>query len=133
MQHLLSTTLETGSNGSGRPYINENYLLNLLNISSLFKTSGKEVYRMKLNVRAFALTCGIFWGLGLFSITWWLIAFGGVSDDPTFIGRIYLGYRISPLGSIIGLAWASADGFIAGAVFAWLYNRIISRILSTKE
>lgn len=88
---------------------------------------------MKLNVQAFALTCGIIWGIGLFLITWWIIVFGGASGESTLIGRVYLGYRISPLGSIIGLIWAFADGLIAGAIFAWLYNRITSRNSSTKE
>lgn len=77
---------------------------------------------MKLNVKAFALTCGIIWGAGLFLLTWWIIAFEGVTGDVTFIGRLYKGYRISPLGSIIGLIWAFVDGLIGGAVFAWLYN-----------
>lgn len=88
---------------------------------------------MKLNVKAFALTLGIMCGAGLFLITWWIIALGGATDEPTFIGRVYLGYRISPLGSIIGLVWAFVDGLIAGAIFAWLYNRITSRTSSTKE
>ena len=81
---------------------------------------------MKLNVWAFALTCGIMLGFGLFLITWWIILFGGATDDPTFIGRVYLGYRITPVGSIIGMAWAFADGLIGGAIFAWLYNRLIA-------
>ena len=79
---------------------------------------------MKLNVQAFAITFGIVWGVGLFLITWWIIAFGGVNSEPGLIGRVYIGYRISPLGSIIGLAWAFVDGLIVGAIFAWLYNRI---------
>ena len=83
---------------------------------------------MKLNVKAFAFTCGIIWGIGLFLITWWIIVFGGASGESTLIGRVYLGYRISPLGSIIGLIWAFADGLIAGAIFAWLYNQISSRV-----
>jgi hypothetical protein len=87
---------------------------------------------MKLNVQAFALTCGIIWGVGLFFITWWIILFSGATDEAIFISRVYLGYRISPLGSIIGLIWASVDGLIGGAIFAWLYNRITSRISSTK-
>jgi hypothetical protein len=29
---------------------------------------------MRLNVKAFALTFGIIWGLGLFILTWWIIA-----------------------------------------------------------
>jgi len=80
---------------------------------------------MKLNVKAFALTSGLVWGLGLFMLTWWIIAFGGgATGETTLIGRVYLGYRISPVGSIIGLVWAFADGLVCGAVFAWLYNKL---------
>ena len=79
---------------------------------------------MKLNVKAFALTSGLVWGLGLFMLTWWIIAFGGgATGETTLIGRVYLGYRISPVGSLIGLVWAFADGLICGAIFAWLYNK----------
>jgi len=88
---------------------------------------------MKLNVRAFALTCGIIWGIGLFLITWWIILFNGTVDEPTFIGRIYLGYHVTPSGSVLGLLWAFVDGFIGGWIFAWLYNLISSRTSKTKE
>jgi len=82
---------------------------------------------MKLNVKAFALTCGLVWGVALFLLTWWIIAFDGASGDPTFIGSLYRGYNISPVGSIIGLVWAFVDGAIGGAIFAWLYNFIAGR------
>lgn len=88
---------------------------------------------MKLHVRAFALTCGLVWGLGLFILTWWIIAFDGATGDVTFIGRIYRGYKITPMGSFIGLIWAFLDGLIGGAIFAWLYNLIVSRISVKKE
>jgi hypothetical protein len=81
--------------------------------------------KMKLNMKAFALTCGIFWGLGLFFLTWWLIAFDGSTGEPTLIGRVYRGYTISPIGSVLGLVYAFFDGLIGGAVFAWLYNKIV--------
>ena len=87
---------------------------------------------MKLNVKAFALTCGIIWGVGLFVITWWIIAFSGATEVTTFIGRVYLGYRISPAGSVIGLVWAFVDGLIGGAIFAWLYNLIATCTSSPK-
>jgi hypothetical protein len=77
---------------------------------------------MKLNVKALALTCGIIWGLGLFLLTWWIMAFDGATGEITLLGRIYRGYSISPLGSIAGLIWAFVDGWIGGAIFAWLYN-----------
>ncbi len=83
---------------------------------------------MKLNVKAFALTCGLVWGLGLMMLTWWIMLFEGATGDVTFLGRMYRGYNISFTGSIIGLVWAFFDGAIGGAIFAWLYNLIASRI-----
>jgi hypothetical protein len=82
---------------------------------------------MRLDVKAFAITCSLVWGFGLFFLTWWVILFDGATGEPTLIGRLYRGYTISPLGSVIGLVWALADGFVGGLVFAWLYNRIAAR------
>ena len=88
---------------------------------------------MKLNIKAFALASGIWWGVGIFLLTWWIIAFSGASDAPFFLGRIYLGYTISPLGSVIGLVWGFVDALIAGAIFAWLYNVIGSRLFAEAQ
>ena len=85
---------------------------------------------MTFHVKSFALTCGILWGFGLFILTWWIIAFEGATGDPTFIGRLYRGYSISPVGSFIGFAWALVDGLIGGAVFAWFYNWLTNRFSS---
>ena len=82
---------------------------------------------MRLNVKAFALVCGLVWGLGLFLLTWWIIALEGATGDVTIIGRVYRGFNISPTGSVIGLIWALVDGAIGGAIFAWLYNLIAAR------
>jgi len=79
---------------------------------------------MKLNVKAFAFTCALLWGAMLFCITWWIILFDGATGDPTLIGAVYRGYCVSPTGSLIGLAWGLVDGFIGGAMFAWLYNTL---------
>jgi hypothetical protein len=79
---------------------------------------------MKLNVKAFALAFGLLWGFGLLFLTWWIIAFDGATGEITLIGRLYRGYSITPLGSVIGLLWALLDGAVGGAIFAWLYNFI---------
>jgi len=79
---------------------------------------------MKLDVRAFALTSGLLWGVGLFLLTLWIMAFEGATGEVTLIGRVYRGYSISPVGSVVGLVWGLLDGAIGGAVFAWLYNRL---------
>lgn len=77
---------------------------------------------MKLNVKSFSLTSAIFLGLSVFLMTWWIIMFEGVSTDPTVLGRIYRGYKITPLGSLIGLVWGLGDGLVGGAIFAAIYN-----------
>ncbi|MDP6059100.1 MAG: bacteriophage holin, partial [Pirellulaceae bacterium] len=85
---------------------------------------------MKLNVKAMALACGLMWGIGLFSLSWWIIAFDGASEQVTFLGRVYRGYSLTPAGSFFGLLWGFFDGFTGGAIFAWLYNLIAGRAAS---
>ena len=81
---------------------------------------------MQLDVKAFAFACSILWGAVLFLVTWWVIVMDGASGDPTWLSQIYRGYSISPIGSVIGLAWGLLDGLIGGAALAWLYNRFSS-------
>jgi hypothetical protein len=88
---------------------------------------------MRLDIKAFALTFALFWGIALFAVTWWIMAFEGASGDATLVGRVYLGYSISPLGSLVGLVWALVDGLIAGAIFAWLYNTLADRLATGSE
>lgn len=83
---------------------------------------------MKLNVKAFALTTGLVWGLGLLLLTWWIIAWDGPSTAPTWIGRIYRGYTLTAVGSVVGAIWGFFDGLIGGAVFAWVYNVLVARL-----
>ena len=85
---------------------------------------------MRLNVRAFALTCGILWGLALFVLTWWIMAFDGPTGQVTLLGRIYRGYNVSAVGSFIGLVWAFFDGLVGAAIFAWLYNLLVARVFA---
>lgn len=88
---------------------------------------------MKLNVKAFALTCGLIWGLGLFCLTWWIILWDGQISEPNLIARVYRGYAITPLGSLIGLAWALVDGAVGGAIFAWLYNLLAGKFAKAEQ
>lgn len=88
---------------------------------------------MNLNIKACALSFAILWGLGLFLMTWWIIAFDGTSTETTLLSRCYRGYSFTAIGSIIGLAWAFLDGLIGGAIFAWLYNCLHSRFTQTAQ
>jgi len=78
---------------------------------------------MKLNVGAFAITCALVWGLGVFALGWWVILFGGHAGEVVpLLGLMYRGFTFSPVGTFIGLIWALPDGFILGALVAGLYN-----------
>lgn len=76
---------------------------------------------MKFNVGAFALAFGLWWGVGMFIMTWWLIWFGTGAPLPV-LSQVYIGYTVTPVGSLIGLAWGFFCGLICGGIFAWLYN-----------
>ena len=83
---------------------------------------------MKLNIKAFSIACGLFFGVGLLLITWWIILFEGATGEITLIGKVYRGYNLSFAGSIIGFCWALFDGLLGGAVFAWLYNFLVCKL-----
>ena len=56
--------------------------------------------------------------LGLIAMWWdWGTAI------VTTMSSLYIGYDATFLGSIIGAIWAFVDGFIAGVVIAWVYNK----------
>ena len=82
---------------------------------------------MRFNILAFALTFGLWWGVGLFIMTWWILAFGDAAGG-SMIERIYIGYTVTPLGSVVGLAWGFVCGTICGGIFAWLYNALAPRV-----
>ena len=77
-----------------------------------------------MSIRALALTAGIFCAATMFFLAWWLILTGNAEGPPTLFERIYIGYSFTPMGSVIGSAWGFIDWGIAGAIFAWLYNKI---------
>ena len=77
-----------------------------------------------MSIRAFALTAGIFGAATMFFLAWWLILTGNAEGPVTLIEKIYIGYSYTPMGSVIGAIWGFIDFGIAGAIFAWLYNKI---------
>jgi hypothetical protein len=82
---------------------------------------------MRLDIKTFALTCGIVCGFGVFFGTWWIIALDGPQGDMPLLGSVYRGFTVTPIGSVIALVWALIDGLIGGAIFAGLYNKLLPR------
>jgi hypothetical protein len=89
---------------------------------------------MKLNVKAFALAGGIVWGVNWFALTWWMILFKGITYEKiAFISDSYVGFTLSPLGSLVALLYGFIDGFFIGLMIAWVYNKIAPRLRSKEE
>jgi hypothetical protein len=78
---------------------------------------------MRLDGKAFALTCGVFWGVTILFATAWLLLFGFQGHLMQQLDHFYFGYSVSWGGAVIGGIWGFFDGCICGFVFAWLYNR----------
>jgi len=88
---------------------------------------------VKLNIKAFALASGLVWGINWFGVTWWMMVFDGATREVMFLGRIYRGFTLSPIGSLVALLWGFADGFIIGLMVAWIYNKVIPHLQADKE
>jgi|TARA_B100002003_G_scaffold247072_1_gene277914 hypothetical protein len=80
---------------------------------------------MKFNVKATAVTFGLFWGgaifvVGLANLLW--SGYGQAALD--IITSIYPGFHdASSFGQVlIGTLYGLLDGAVGGAIFAWLYN-----------
>lgn len=77
-----------------------------------------------LNVKAFSLTCGIFWSVVLMLVALLTMQTGMGISFVHMVSEIYLGYGPTPAGMAYGAVWGLLDGLICGAVFAWLYNKL---------
>ena len=89
---------------------------------------GRELRRAVARIQAgvLALTCGILGGLGLFLMTVWLVIKGGPEVGPHLglLGQYLVGYSVTWVGSVIGLAYGLVVGGVAGWSVATLYNTI---------
>lgn len=78
---------------------------------------------MRLSVKGLAISCGLVWGAGILLLGL-AGALGWGRALVEVLGSLYIGFRPTVAGSIIGGIWALVDGAIGGAVVAWLYNRL---------
>ncbi len=82
--------------------------------------------RTRLDVLSLALAFGITMAalMFLFGISAWLTGLWGAAVE--MVATVYIGFTPTPLGSVIGGAWALLEGLIFGALVAWLYNVILT-------
>ncbi|MBN2422882.1 bacteriophage holin [Candidatus Woesearchaeota archaeon] len=88
------------------------------------KKSKTISHQKKTSPSKVGLVIGIMWA-GYVFLLGMLAAFFNVGRPiVSLLGSMYLGYNPSFSGSLIGLVWAFLDGFIAGFIGIWLYNKI---------
>ena len=86
------------------------------------------------NAKTLGLVFGLLFGLIIFIATNWLVIKGGyinasgeyvVGPHLQLLSQVFIGYRVSFVGSIIGFGYGFAVGTLAGALFAGIYNKIV--------
>ncbi len=96
----------------------------------------------RLDSVALGLAVGIVCGIGLFFATVILLLKGGDTIGPrlALLQHYLIGYRITWIGSLVGLIDATIVGYVIGHVCAWLHNTlinsyifIVSRIAEAKQ
>ncbi len=77
---------------------------------------------MKLNPKKLAIALALTWGLYVLCIGWAAAIGWGTTDLVSALAGLYIGFKATLLGGIIGGLWAAIDGLIAGYLIAWFYN-----------
>jgi hypothetical protein len=79
---------------------------------------------IRLNEWITGITTGVVAGLVLFLATNYLILKGGPVVGPhlALLGQVFIGYRVTFAGSLIGAVWAFVSGAVVGFCAAKVYN-----------
>ena len=80
---------------------------------------------LRLNAWVTGMAMGVLAGFAIFVATNWLILKGGESVGPhlALLGQFFIGYKVTFLGSVIGLGYGFVSGFVVGFMLAVLHNR----------
>jgi len=80
----------------------------------------------KLNVKAFAAGMGACFGLAMLLLGWVAI-YGYGASMVAAMASIYIGYKPTFLGAIVGGIYGFIDGAIGGAIIAYVYNKVAKK------
>jgi hypothetical protein len=79
----------------------------------------------RLHARAWGISTGLLFGLGLFTITMFLVIRGGpdVGAHLNLLGVFFPGYSVTIGGAFVGFVYAFVVGYAFGRLVGTLYNR----------
>jgi len=83
----------------------------------------------RLNSRAWGMSVGLVFGLGLLLATNFLVLKGGpnVGAHLRLLSNYFPGYRVTFMGSLVGFVYAFVLGYGLGRLIATIYDRLIER------
>lgn len=82
---------------------------------------------MKLNVKKYSLIVGIVWGLCIILVGWLAAAGWGNQLIVKSFSTLYIGFKPTFFGSIIGGLWGLLDGLVFCYLVVVLYNKFFSK------
>ena len=93
------------------------------------QTDERLVVRTVIRIHAgvLALVGGALGGIGLFSMTVWLLIRGGahVGAHLGLLGNYFYGYSVTWSGSVVGLVYGVVVGGLVGWTIGAVYNRVV--------
>ncbi len=97
------------------------------------KDDTAEVSRAVARIHAgvLALVCGTIGGVGLFTMTVWLLIQGGprVGQHLALLGQYFYGYTVTWTGSLVGLLY----GMVFGGIVGWLVGAVYNGVVGLRE
>src|SRR5262247_1543987 len=88
-----------------------------------------EISRAVVRIQAgvLALVFALLGGIGLFTMTVWLLLKGGhqVGVHLQLLGQYFVGYSVTWRGSVIGFFYGALAGGIIGWVIGVIYNKVV--------
>ena len=80
----------------------------------------------KLSVKGLAIAFGTSWAICML-LAGWVSIFGWCAKFVDVMSSIYIGFKPSFLGGIIGALWGFIDGAIGGLIIAIIYNVVTKK------
>jgi len=81
---------------------------------------------MKFSVKGLAFASAILWGVAMLGMGFANLSWANYGQQfLQTMASVYPGYHASRSLAevIVGTLYGAVDGFVAGAIFAWLYNQ----------
>jgi hypothetical protein len=82
---------------------------------------------LRLNGNILGIVLGILLGFGIFAATNFLVIKGGREVGPhlALLGQYFLGYKVTFVGSLIGMLYGFVTGYAAGRIIGFSYNAVV--------